>query len=108
MKALYAIAAAGLVLMMGTAGSALAQYYPAPPPPYREPDYYEYERPRYRERDYYEERGPRYRGGGFAFDERWYLRCNPDVLHAVRRGQMESGWAHYQRHGRYEGRRLRC
>lgn len=57
-------------------------------------------------RDYgYEGRGY---GGGYGFDEREYLRCNPDVRRAVRRGQMESGIVHYQVFGRYEGRRLSC
>lgn len=54
-------------------------------------------------RDY--DRGPR---GGFAFDEREYLRCNPDVRRAVMSGQMRSGLAHYQAYGRREGRRLSC
>jgi hypothetical protein len=55
----------------------------------------------------YEPRGPRYgRVGGF--DEGEYLRCNPDVRRAVRRGEQPSGWVHYQRFGRYENRPLRC
>lgn len=109
MKALFACAAVGLSLI-APMGPASAQYY--------EPrEYYEERGPRYRERDYdYSERGPRYRDHegpryrerAYAFDERWYLRCHPDVLRAVRRGQMESAWVHYQRHGRAEGRRLRC
>lgn len=44
----------------------------------------------------------------FRFDEREYLRCNPDVARAVRRGQMPSGWVHYQQFGRRENRRLSC
>ncbi len=43
-----------------------------------------------------------------GFDEGEYLRCNPDVRRAVRRGEQPSGWAHYQRFGRYEHRRLSC
>ncbi|RZA02567.1 MAG: hypothetical protein EOP11_16635 [Proteobacteria bacterium] len=42
------------------------------------------------------------------FDEREYLRCNPDVAQAVRRGQVRSGWEHYQQFGRRENRRLSC
>ena len=102
MKALCAMAPVGLCLM-GSIRSASAQ------PWYREGPGYGQERgPRYRGYDgWYRER-PRYRGRGFAFNERAYLFCNPDVLRAVRRGQMRSGWQHYQRYGRYEGRRLFC
>ena len=32
-----------------------------------------------------------------------YLRCNPDVAQAVRRGDL-TAWEHYQQHGRYENR----
>ncbi|TGD92521.1 hypothetical protein [Methylobacterium nonmethylotrophicum] len=61
-----------------------------------------------RDRDYgYRDRGPRQQGG-IAFDEREYLRCNPDVARAVRSGQMESGLKHFQVHGRREGRKLAC
>ena len=90
MKALCAIAAVGLSLV-GFVGFASAQPYGG--------------------RDYgYEERGPRYRDRdrGYGFDEGEYLRCNPDVLRAVRRGQMESGAVHYQTFGRHERRRLSC
>lgn len=53
--------------------------------------------------------GRRGRGrGGIAFDEDEYLRCNPDVRLAVRRGKMQSGEYHYLRFGRGENRRLRC
>ncbi|SFL22278.1 hypothetical protein [Methylobacterium pseudosasicola] len=55
----------------------------------------------YRDRGY----GERAYGG---FDEREYLRCNPDVRRAVANGQMESGAAHYRTFGRREGRRLSC
>ena len=43
-----------------------------------------------------------------GFDEREYLRCNPDVRQAIMRGQMASGAAHYQTFGMREGRRLSC
>ena len=33
------------------------------------------------------------------FDERWYLRCHPDVAEAVRAGTWESGFDHYCREG---------
>jgi hypothetical protein len=46
------------------------------------------------------------RGGGF--DERAYVRCNPDVAQALRNGQLTSALAHYQKFGRREGRRLSC
>jgi hypothetical protein len=109
MKALFAIAAVGLSLM-SQMGSVSAQPYGAPYYGYRERDYDYRERgPRYRERDYgYEERGRRYRGREYAFDEREYLRCNRDVRRAVFRGEFGSGFEHFQRHGRREGRRLSC
>lgn len=109
MKALCA--AAGLALgLMGAMGSASSQPWGGPGYGYRDRDY------GYRDRDYgydepddeYRGRGRRYRERGFAFDEREYLRCHPDVRRAVRRGEMESGWAHYQMYGRREGRRLSC
>lgn len=56
----------------------------------------------------YQERERSYGGREYGFDEGEYLRCNPDVLRAVRRGQMESGAAHYQTFGRRERRRLSC
>lgn len=37
--------------------------------------------------------------------ERAYLAANPDVAAAVRNGQLSSGYAHYVRQGRAEGRR---
>ena len=52
-----------------------------------------------------EDRG---RGGVASFDEREYLRCNPDVLRAIQSGKMESASAHYRTFGRREGRRLSC
>jgi hypothetical protein len=106
MKALWAFAAVGLSLVtpLGSASAQPREYW------YRgSPDHgYEERGPRYRERDdWYEER-PRYRSRRFAFSEREYLRCNPDVRQAVRRGQFESGWAHYQIYGQHEDRSLRC
>jgi hypothetical protein len=105
MKTLCAIVAIGLMASMG---SASAQRYGGPD--YGYDDGYQYERrPRYREPYYgYREPGPPYRGRAYAFHEGEYLRCNRDVLRAVRRGETESGWAHYLRFGRYEGRRLSC
>jgi hypothetical protein len=111
-KALFAMAAVGLSLM-GSMGAASAQ------PGYGERDYGYGERgPReregygergrgYREREY-GERGRGYRERGSGFDEREYLRCNPDVARAISRGQMQSGAIHYQGYGRREGRRLSC
>jgi hypothetical protein len=39
-----------------------------------------------------------------GFREADYLRNNPDVAQAVRQGQFASGWDHFQRYGRLEGR----
>lgn len=106
MKAIYAAAAVGLGLM-GSIASVSAQ-------PYGGRDYGYEERGRgYGGRDYDDDRGRGYGGRGYrgrdyGFDEREYLRCNPDVLRAVRRGQMESGALHYQTFGRRERRRLSC
>ena len=102
MKALFAVAAIGLGLM-GSMDPVSAQYGGR-----------EYGREYgrndgYGERDEgYRERGRGYRGGDSGFDEGEYLRCNPDVRRAVDRGQMESGFAHFQKHGRRERRRLSC
>ncbi|MET0257031.1 MAG: hypothetical protein ABW179_00485 [Methylobacterium sp.] len=86
---------------------------PASAQPYGGRDYgYEGRGDGYRQRDRdYDEReydGRDRRRGGFAFDEREYLRCNPDVRRAVNRGTMESGAVHYRVFGRREGRRLSC
>jgi hypothetical protein len=47
---------------------------------------------------------------GFDSSTRWneaaYLRANPDVARAVAAGRQPSGFVHYQRHGRAEGRNL--
>jgi len=40
------------------------------------------------------------------FDEQKYLKVNPDVDLAVRQGLFKSGWHHYEKHGRKEGRSL--
>jgi hypothetical protein len=41
------------------------------------------------------------------FDEQSYLRANPDVAEAVALGRCASGRAHFDRHGRREGRFIR-
>src|SRR3954466_11406743 len=113
MKALCAIAAVGLTLM-GSIGPAAAPPYGGPGYGYGDRDRGYGDRDRgYRDRDDgYRERGPAYRergrDRGYAFDEREYLRCNPDVRRAVNLGQMQSGFVHYQGYGRREGRRLSC
>lgn len=104
MKALLAVSVVGLGLA-GSIGLASAQPYGGRG--------YEYEErgPRYRDRGYddgYGRRGGGGGGGGYAFDEREYLRCNPDVRRAVMSGQMRSGSAHYQEYGRRERRPLSC
>lgn len=89
----FCVVAALTLGFAGSVGSAAAQGY-------------------YGDRGYgYEGRGYGDRGygdRGYGFDEREYLRCNPDVWRAVRRGQMESGFAHYRMYGRREHRRLSC
>ncbi|MCJ2121646.1 hypothetical protein [Methylobacterium sp. J-077] len=106
MKAFLAAVAVGFGVMSAL-GPALAQ---------RGPDY------GYGDRDYggrdrdddYRGRDRDYRDRGYGerayggFDEREYLRCNPDVRRAIANGQMESGAAHYRTFGRREGRRLSC
>src|SRR3954463_13429746 len=111
MKALCAMAAVGLSLM-GSMDSASAQPYGGQDDGYRERDYGDrhrdygerdrgygdrdrgYER---RDRDYGgRDRGAEYGGRESAFDDREYLRCNPDVAQAIARGQMKSAIAHYQ------------
>ena len=39
-----------------------------------------------------------------SFDEMVYLDLNPDVEAAIRRGQFETGYAHWLKHGKAEGR----
>ncbi|MBP6901951.1 MAG: hypothetical protein KBC73_17780 [Burkholderiaceae bacterium] len=41
------------------------------------------------------------------FDESWYLRRYPDVANAVVLGQFESGYHHFHKCGRKEGRAFR-
>ena len=95
MKALCAMAAVSLSLM-GSMDSASAQPYGGRDDGYRERDY--------GGRD----RGAEYGGRESAFDDREYLRCNPDVAQAIARGQMKSAIAHYQVFGQREGRKLSC
>jgi hypothetical protein len=38
------------------------------------------------------------------FDEIWYLKAHADVADAVSAGSLSSGWDHYVRYGRSEGR----
>lgn len=40
-----------------------------------------------------------------TFDEAFYLAANPDVADAVRYGRLKSGWVHFKKFGRAEGRR---
>ena len=40
-----------------------------------------------------------------TFDEACYLAANPDVAEAIRLGRIRSGWAHFRKFGRIEGRR---
>ncbi|SDN44671.1 hypothetical protein SAMN05216360_108165 [Methylobacterium phyllostachyos] len=107
MKALLTAAAVSIGIL-GVVGPVTAQ-----PRPYD--DGYGYRDRGYRDRDYDDrDRGYRdrddYRGGraAYGFDEREYLRCNPDVRRAIANGQMESGAAHWRVFGRKEGRRLSC
>ena len=110
MKAFLAAVAVGFGVMSAL-GPALAQRGP----------YYGYggrdygDRDRDRDDDRGRDRGERgYGDRGYGerayggFDEREYLRCNPDVRRAIANGQMESGAAHYRTFGRREGRRLSC
>ncbi|GJE12635.1 hypothetical protein [Methylobacterium longum] len=108
MKAFLAAAAVTLGIL-GALSPVLAQP--------RGPDYedYGYRDRGYRDRGDYDDRGRGYRDrddyrgrANYGFDEREYLRCNPDVRRAVAAGQMESGAAHYRVFGRREGRRLSC
>lgn len=101
MKAYLAMAAAGLSLL-GTMG-------PAPAQGFRDRDYESRDRgDGYRERGGGGGGGNRERGYGGGFDEREYLRCNPDVRRSVARGDTESGALHYRIYGRREGRQLSC
>ncbi|GJD89499.1 hypothetical protein BHAOGJBA_3027 [Methylobacterium hispanicum] len=112
MRAILAMAVAGMTLI-APMNLASAQPYG-----YGDRDYRD--RGDYRDRDY-RDRGDYRRGrdddydrprgrnrGDYAFDEREYLRCNPDVRRAIVNGQMQSGLAHYRTFGQREGRRLSC
>lgn len=92
MRVLSVLAIVGVVSVCAS-GLASAQGWNGPGYGYRGPDY--------------DDGAPRRARGGY-FDEREYLRCHPDVARAVRRGQEASGYAHWRRFGRDEGRRLRC
>ncbi|MCX5578973.1 hypothetical protein [Kaistia terrae] len=41
------------------------------------------------------------------FDESLYLALNPDVRRDVAKGDLNSGWDHFERHGAREGRNWR-
>jgi len=122
MKALFAAAAVGMSLLAPLDLAVAQGYgrdygYDRRDSGYRDRDGY---RDRYDDRrgrdDYDDDRGRRSRGrdfdraerGGGGFDERAYVRCNPDVAQALRNGQLTSALAHYQKFGRREGRRLSC
>ena len=97
MRTLGVMAVIGLGLI-GAVGTASAQSWG--------PDYGYRDRDRdYGARD--RDRGSRDNGAA-AFNEREYLRCNPDVARAVLAGKMESGYKHFRVHGFREGRKLRC
>ena len=107
MKVFLAAAAVSLGIL-GALSPALAQ-------PRGDYEDYGYRDRGYRDRGDYDGRGYRdrdrddYRGRAtYGFDEREYLRCNPDVRRAVARGQMESGIAHWRTFGQRERRRLSC
>jgi hypothetical protein len=117
MRAVAAIAAVVLGLMGPTTFVAAQSWggseYGDRDRGYRDRDrgYGERDRDRgYRERDRgYGERDRGYGGRRVEFDERDYLRCNPDVRRAVSQGKFGgSGWNHYQEYGRRENRRLSC
>ena len=108
MKAFCAVTIVGLSLI-GPVVSAAAQPYGGSDYGYRDRGEDRGRGGRYRDRDEgYGERGSGYGGRVSGFDEREYLRCNPDVRRAVNSGQMESGAAHYKVFGRRENRRLSC
>ena len=107
MKAFLAAVAVGFGVMSAL-GPAQAQR--GPDYGYGDRDYGGRDRDddyRGRDRGYRGDRGYGERAYG-GFDEREYLRCNPDVRRAVSNGQMESGAAHYRTFGRREGLRLSC
>ncbi|GEP09622.1 hypothetical protein MMMDOFMJ_0707 [Methylobacterium gnaphalii] len=94
------------VVGLATIVPALAQPYGGRDYGYDRRDYDRDYRDRgYNDRDY---RGRERNRGDYAFDEREYLRCNPDVRRAIVNGQVTSGLAHYRTFGRRENRRLSC
>jgi hypothetical protein len=105
MKAFLAAATVGLSIL-GAVAPVAAQPRPDYDDGYRDRGYRD--RGDYRDRDYRDRDDYRGRSAYGGFDEREYLRCNPDVRRAVAAGQMESGAAHYRVFGRREGRRLSC
>jgi hypothetical protein len=121
MKALFAAAAVGLSLL-APLDLAVAQGYGRDYGYDRRDSDYDRRDSGYRDRyddrrgrDYDDDRGRGSRGRDFdradrggGFDERAYVRCNPDVAQALRNGQLTSALAHYQKFGRREGRRLSC
>lgn len=119
MKAFLAMATVGLSLV-GAIGTVSAQPYGGRDYGYGDRnDGYRERGGGSRDRDYDDRRdrdgGRGSRDGGrgsrdreSAFDEREYVRCNPDVRQALRAGQLTSALAHYQKFGRREGRRLSC
>ncbi|MCX7900238.1 MAG: SAM-dependent methyltransferase, partial [Methylocystis sp.] len=40
-----------------------------------------------------------------TYDEACYLAVNPDVAEAIASGRLSSGWTHFKKFGRIEGRR---
>ena len=112
MRAVSAIAVVVLGLL-GPTTFVAAQSWGGPEYGERDRGYRDRDRG-YGDRDRDRDRGYRERDRGYGerrveFDERDYLRCNPDVRRAVSRGQFGgSGLAHYREYGRREGRRLTC
>ncbi|GJE62581.1 hypothetical protein [Methylobacterium trifolii] len=114
MKAFLAVAMTGLSLI-APMNLASAQSYGGRDYGYGDRDYRSRDRDYGSDRDYRgrgrdddDDRGSRRSRADSAFDEREYLRCNPDVRKAIVNGQMESAIAHYRTFGRREGRRLSC
>lgn len=42
-----------------------------------------------------------------SFNESDYLAANPDVMDAVKEGQFQSGYEHFEMYGKSEGRALK-
>jgi len=123
MKAVGIVLVAGLSLI-GSLGPTAAQRYREPDDGYehrqrdhhsrgRDDDRNRYDHRDRGQRDWGRDHGrsdhrPRYGARAPTFVEGAYLLCNRDVLAAVNRGDFTSGFEHYQKHGRREGRPLRC